>query len=517
MRTGFTTDDKMLLAVDEAGFSGEPHSDVFSVADGTHLRRFLGAHFSILPTGRMMSATDSNGANLIVDLSTGQELVRIIRLGNLEDWIAVTPEGLFDGTETARKTVAFRIGDSLELVPVDRFFQDYYRPGLLAEIFAGGRPLPGGEFAGQRAPLVRVTSPKQDSELTDSTVEIACEITDRGGGIKPPRLMQNGARVLAEGTETLTDKTLKKTFTAGLIEGDNRFEVCSASADGSWESEPAVLVLRHAKPAAKPALHLVAVGINRYSDETMNLKLAAPDAESIVKLFNERGPALYGQGQVHTVSLLDENATQEAIRKTLAQVASKANPQDTLLVFLGGHGTTLGQRYYFITHEFQAHADSLEEDIRTQGLAGDVLGDLLARVPALKRVVIFDTCQSSSVLSVQRTARDPFAFRGALERLSRSQGCFTIAAAAATAQAHEIDQLGHGLLTYALLAGSGTVDTGPLAGQTAQAHDKLLDVRDWFSFAQDKIPHLAKLYLGEEQFVGFSGQGNSFPILPMEK
>jgi len=34
-------------------------------------------------------------------------------------------------------------------------------------------------------------------------------------------------------------------------------------------------------------------------------------------------------------------------------------------------------------------------------------------------------------------------------------------------------------------------------------------------FAQDKVPLLTKLYFGEEQFVGFSGQGNSFPVLPV--
>ncbi len=197
-------------------------------------------------------------------------------------------------------------------------------------------------------------------------------------------------------------------------------------------------------------------------------------------------------------------------------MAQQANPQDTLVLFLAGHGTTLGQRYYFIPHEFKARADSLEDDIRSQALAGDALGDLMSRVPALKRVIIFDTCQSSSVLPVQRTVRDPFAFRGALERLSRAQGCFTIAATAATSQAHEVDQLGHGLLTYALLAGVGAVKQGPLTGQTAaDAGQRTVEVRDWFSFAQEKVPLLTRLYLGEEQFVGFSGQGQSFPVLPL--
>jgi len=50
------------------------------------------------------------------------------------------------------------------------------------------------------------------------------------------------------------------------------------------------------------------------------------------------------------------------------------------------------------------------------------------------------------------------------------------------------------------------VSEGPLAGQSPGDADSVVDVRDWFSFAQDKVPLLTKLFLGQEQLVGFSGQ-----------
>ena len=142
---------------------------------------------------------------------------------------------------------------------------------------------------------------------------------------------------------------------------------------------------------------------------------------------------------------------------------------------------------------------------------------MLAHVPALKRVLIFDTCQSGGALPMAGAARDPFAFRGALERLSRAQGVFTIAASAANDEAQEVEQLKHGMLTYTLLAGLGAIDEGPLAGQTVQptGESPVAEIRDWFSYAQDKVPLLTRLYFGKEQFVGFSGQGASFPVLPI--
>jgi WD40 repeat protein len=508
-------DGKLLVGAGYTNWSG----DVISMDSGTVLRSLSGQPQSFAFSDQLLCVSHNTGASCLVDLATGSELVQIVRFAGGDDWIAVTPEGLFDGTENGRKRVFFRIGNSNQLVNVDRFFQDYYYPGLIRDILRGQRPMPGGEFASKVAPLVKILSPGQGSTVETPKVTLKVEVTDRGGGIKDPWLMQNGAQVIVETKKQSAGKVLRKTFQVPLIAGENRIEVCAASGDGSWESEPAVLVLKYEQPLAKPAVHLVAVGINKYAQETMNLKFAAPDAQAVAELFKTRGPSLYGPDQVDVVQLLDAQATKEGIRAAMAGVATRANPQDTIVVFLAGHGTTLGQRYYFIPHEFKHKAEQLEEDIRQQGLTHDVLGDMLARVPALKRVLIFDTCQSGGALPLATGARDPFVFRGALERLSRTQGIFTIAATAATDQAQEAPQLKHGVLTYALLAGLGAVSEGPLVGQTVsptgEAH--VAEVREWFNYAQDKVPLLTKLYFGQEQFVGFSGQGATFPVLPVGK
>lgn len=490
-----------------------------SATTGTLVRKLSGKPHSFALNKRLLSLTDDKPGNLLVDLSTGKEIVRLIRFVTDDDWVAVTPEGLFDGTESGRKQLAFQIGKGTQFVELDRFFQDFYRPGLLNEIFRGERPLPSGEFANQAAPLVKVLSPKQGAEVEARSVQIEVEVTDRGGGIDGPWLMHNGARVIADGEKTRDGKVVRQTLTAALVEGENRFEVRAASSDGSWESEPAALMVKYTRPVARPAVHLVAVGVNEYAHPSLNLKFAAPDATAMTTLFQTRGKTLYGEGQVHVSQVLNKDATRAGIEKALQEVAKVANPQDTLVVFLAGHGTTLGQRYYFIPHEFAAKAEKLDDDIRAQGIAGDVLGDWVEKVPALKRVLIFDTCQSGGALPVSRTARDPFAFRGALERLSHSRGFFTIAAASASETAQEVPELKHGLLTYALLAGAGVIEEGPLANQgiRATADDKVVEVREWFSFAQDKVPLLTKLYLGQEQLIGFTGQGNSFPVLPAKE
>ena len=513
----FSSDGRLVVT------GGGKTAIVWNADNGRLLRVFRGhagqvftAHF--YPDDRHVLTGSADGTARLWDLATGEELARLISLDAPEDWLVVSPNGLFDGSATGRQKVSFRIGDGLNVVPVDRFFQDFYRPGLFAEILDGTSQAPTALFANRAAPKVRIASEITSGPVSTPQVTFQVEVTDQGGGVKGPWLTHNGARVLVTGEPVRKGKTVVRTFTVPLVEGENQLEIAAASEDGSWESEPATLVLQYANAVAAPRLHLVAVGISQYAEDTMRLKFAAADARAMAGVFAKRGPTFYGKDNVHITTIVDEHATKAGICDALGKVARTATPQDTVILFLAGHGTMLGQRYYFIPYEFKNQSATLEEDIRQQGLPGDDLDDLLRTVPALKRLVIYDTCHSGGAVAISRTARDPFAFRGALERMSRATGSFTIAATAAGAEAQEVPELKHGVLTYALLAGLGEVDAGPLKQQRVEPKDqKLVEVRDWFAFAQDKVPRLTGLYFGQEQFVGFSSHGESFPLLPVGK
>jgi uncharacterized caspase-like protein len=275
-------------------------------------------------------------------------------------------------------------------------------------------------------------------------------------------------------------------------------------------------VLRYERPLEKPQLYVVAVGINHYQDGNLNLSYAAKDSAALAQLFEERGSALYSQ--VHVTPLADEQATRQGIKDALKQAASLTEPQDTLLLFLAGHGAMVGQRYYFVPYELRRNSEKLEEDLRSQGLPADELSDYLGSAKALKRLLILDTCASGGALGTVVKPRSGFALRGAIERLSRSQGIFTIAASSASEEAQESAELGHGILSYALLAGLQGVEGGPLEGQHVEPSnpDRVVDVMEWFAFAAGHVPRLTEKYYGIAQDVQTSTVGMSFPVLPLE-
>ncbi len=495
---------------------------LWDATTGEKLRVFQGHTASVnsvafSPDGKRTLTGSPDGTVRLWDAGGGDELARLISLDAGKDWLVVTPEGLFDGSAGGRDKVTYRVGKGLTVVPVDRFFQDFYRPGLLAAVWKGERPKPETDFGKQRPPRVRVVSPKEGGTVETSSVTLEAEAADEGGGVRGPWLFHNGTHVLAAGKTDTDGKVIRRRFTVALVRGDNRLEVKASSGDGSWDSEPAVLTLRYEKALDKPELYVLAVGVNRYRDEAMSLKFAADDAKALGALFERRGKSLYRA--VHVVPLLDDKATRAGIRDALRDIAGRAKAQDTLVVFFAGHGTLVGQRYYFIPHEFhRGDGGEAADDVRRQGLAIDDLGDHLAAVPALKRLLILDTCQSGAAVKMSRGGRDPFAFRGAVERLGRAQGVFTIAAAAAGEEAKEAKELGHGVLTYALLAGLRAVDGGPLTDQSVRPEggEAVADVLGWFQFASGQVPRLTKKYFGREQDVQTSGQGTSFPVLPLE-
>jgi WD40 repeat protein len=95
------------------------------------------------PNERFVVASDNGGGIHVWDVGTGDELCRIIALSG-DDWLTVTPEGLFDGSPAGIRRVNFRIrdGSGVSVVPPEKLKTDFHHPGLLAHLLKGQRPQP---------------------------------------------------------------------------------------------------------------------------------------------------------------------------------------------------------------------------------------------------------------------------------------------------------------------------------------------------------------------------------------
>jgi WD40 repeat protein len=93
--------------------------------------------------GNFLYSASFDGTLRIWKARRGNLLLTLLFPGEKEenaDWLAITPDGLFDGTASAMRSVSWRSHNTNDLVSLDAFFTDFYHPSLFEEIMSGGRP-----------------------------------------------------------------------------------------------------------------------------------------------------------------------------------------------------------------------------------------------------------------------------------------------------------------------------------------------------------------------------------------
>jgi hypothetical protein len=132
----------------------------------------------------------------------------------------------------------------------------------------------------------------------------------------------------------------------------------------------------------------VFVGISDYGDRTNGLNYTAEDAvrsrDALVRAAGMRTD--------DALTLLDSDATVEALTQALDDLASRLGPADTLVFFFSGHGSRLERPSGFDA----ADPDGLDETIELYdaALRDDALKAALARIDAGTMLIVLDSCFS---------------------------------------------------------------------------------------------------------------------------
>jgi WD40 repeat protein len=481
----FTADGRRLLTGDR-----EEMVTMWDASTGTNLRTFPGHNADVVslvarPDGRVLVTGSRDGTVKLWDLATGRELLTLTTDAARKTWAVVAPDGLFDASEAGRRVLGFRFA-KLPGAEIDQFFRAGFRPGLLAEVWRGERPIALKPIARSKPPLVRIVGEKRQT-VASATATVAVDVTDLGGGMSGLVVENNGVRLaLATKSEPAPGgKAARITFTVPLAPGVNKVRVRASSGDGSWESVPADVELTHPRtPGQRGRMYVVAIGVGNYAEKGLNFAPPAKDTRALAELLQARGK---DYDRVDVVPVYDLAATKTTIEDTVKDVAELSRPQDAVVVLLCGHGALVGDRLYFAPHDLRIGADRPEDALRTRGIAVDDLAAALGTAAALRRALVVDT--SASGVGRVLKGRSEFALRGVVERWARSHGVHTLAVA--TERAGEQPEPRRGLLGHALDAARGA--------------EGALDVTDWFrSVAERAGPH---------HNVQVSSQARGFPVL----
>lgn len=488
---------------------------LWDASSGTRLATLQGhgddvKSVAFTPDGRILATASADSAIRLWNAS-GQLLATVLALDNGKDWLAVSPEGFFDGTPGGWQKVLWRVGGGLlETAEPEQFFKEFYHPGLLADVAREGRPIPQ-ILEDRKDPRAHLTIAEKDRRLPVVTVrplgkggrqvEVRVHLEEAPAygrystpcGVHDVRLFRND--ILVEHWGDLNgQRDLTKTVT--LEAGPNRlYAYAFNDADVKSKDSNPVVVQGDARSRHGEGW-IVAVGINRYAHPALNLQFAALDARDIAAALRQSLPL----GGVHLTTLLDAKATRAGILAELRRLVKLAQPEDTVVIAYSGHGTLTDGHFYLVPHDLDP-----ARNVKGQGISDEDLEAVLLPLQAKHVALILDACHSGQALEADDWRRGPVNAHGLIQ-LAWEKGIDVLAASQSQQAALEAWQvgntrIGHGLLTYSLLCGLPrqrnlpvTLGHGGSAVSTrfspAPLDGHLLMARRWLDYAANLVPQL---------------------------
>jgi WD40 repeat protein len=397
----FNQDGSWLAAA--GSFPRDPRDDkarIWDVETGQLIHTLTGHSFTVNDVrfsrdGRWLVTASADGTARIWDAKSGSPRLILLSHGD-KDWLAVAPDGLFDGTANAMRTVFWKDTNSLRVASLDSFFSDFYRPGLLAEALSDNPPHSDLDIgvALQIPGLRTLLTEKRAHVETIEGKTVLCfeevpgiEVQQPAGfGIDLP-IQMNGYRVVPSQP------------------------TCKYQRDLPGNSSNTIAKLQNSKPAVISApyegkmsdtntsvLHVLCIGISNYPSNSGfdPLPYAVPSAQAIESFFTQQHTAPDGPfGKVRVwPGLYETYATRDAIRNRFTEIANAMTEDDVVLIYFVGHGVVAHgtEMFYYVP------SNGKFADIAASGLNTAMIAEALRDMPARRIILVIDACQSGGAI-----------------------------------------------------------------------------------------------------------------------
>jgi len=335
---------------------------------------------------------------------------------------------------------------------------------------------------------------------------VTLKIVDSGGGIGDIRLYLNGAAVMLDSSRgvkvaSTSQNEISKTYNLKLTKGLNSLRAIAFNGDNTMQSNDALHEITASfKSLTKPSLHALVVGINEFKNPKLKLNYSVADAELFAETLSKGAAGLFEKVNIKKL-VTHEETTSENIIKELKAMRS-LNPDDLFVLYIASHGTVDDGEYFLITSNVGL---TRTEKLRTDAISQTTLKELIANIPATKKLILLDTCSAGALGDAIQVA---MLTRGmsedtAMKVLSRAVGSTILSASTSLQEALEGYQ-GHGLFTFVLTEGlSGKADKGKTG------YIKTTDLADYVG---TEVPDLAERVFKKAQYPTINTSGQAFPV-----
>jgi hypothetical protein len=369
---------------------------------------------------------------------------------------------------------------------MEQFYDVFYRPDIVAaklrgEDIGGLVTITMKEAVKNPPPVVEFT-PKL-SNTNQQRVKACYQVKNAGGGIGEVRLFHNGKLIQSDGyyRDVARSPAAGKTVLAALdskaiyadmrsvsikgrvdavplsakpkgdlfeeckeidvVPGENEVSIAAFNRGNTVQSSMKTVKFDSTLPPSATHLYILAIGIDRYRDNTVNLKYAVKDAHDLEEKLKAQSTTLYSPRNIHYTRLTDTEATKTGITEKINELARLMKPQDSFIFFAAGHGVLLQDQYYMLTHDFDGRVND------NAMISSNEIVEMSKRIKALSQLFIFDTCHAGGVDYIVSGLYD-----ARMSVLAKKMGLHIFASASDKQSAMD-GYKGNGLFTYTLLDG----------------------------------------------------------------
>jgi WD40 repeat protein/uncharacterized caspase-like protein len=455
--------------------------------------------------GKLLVSGSSDASMKLWDVAAGKELASLFSLDQ-QDWLVLTPDGLFDGSPSAWNQILWRFSANLfDVAPVELFFNDYYHPGLLADLYAGERPVAPQNIAqkDRRQPALKLSVNEAQvaaAQIKSRTIGVKIDVSQAPAGAQDIRLFRNGALVKVWRGDVLKGQgRVVLEAQIPIVAGVNQLTAYGFNRDNIKSADATVTVMGTDSLKQSGTLYILAVAVNKYANSQFDLRYAVADADDFAAEMQRQETKLKNYDHTEIISLKDVKATKANILQALASLATRVKPEDAVVVYFAGHGTAQQNQFYLIPHDlgYSGARNQIDTTAMQSILARSISDRELERsfegVDAGQFLLVIDACNSGQALEAAEKRRGPMNSRG-LAQLAYEKGMYVLTAAQSYQAAMEAAKLGHGYLTYAL------VEEGlKTAAADIQPSDGQVFLKEWLDYATQRVPQMQEEKLKEGQ------------------
>jgi hypothetical protein len=350
-------------------------------------------------------------------------LIATLFSGKTGEWVMWTPHGFYASSPGADNMIGWQINQGpareAEYVATSQLRKSLNRPDIVARAIElasaeqAQKEMPGVSFdpyglMTSPVPKLQIVTSHSGNSIQGGFAQIEAAIAATPDPVKVIRIHVNGRLV----AEQLPEQGAgfapgKRTFDVPVNKGPN--EVVITAVNNTGETTEAVAISHKGDGAldARGALFILAVGVDKYQNLPGNdLRYAGADAKAFADAMEKRVGRLHER--VFKRVLVNDGAS--AGLPTAANIVDalsllrRAKENDTVLVFVSGHGVNEGPNYRFIPTDASWGEGGL---LRASTVVPWYAFQEAIEGAKGERILFLDTCHSANAFN-QRLANESY-------------------------------------------------------------------------------------------------------------